>query len=1641
MATIREMKVLFTAEAKGIQKAFQQIRQEAAKLGPETKRSTDEANKNYDSLISSTEKLGRAIEESGDPDVFDGLNRAIQKAQDEMAETGKVSSATMGELNSAVRGSTEHLDSLGEEARASFGQIETAIADVNRDFVTLGVDNGLNNLNSDASNSAANLNDLGDAANSAEQEIDTLGADTQLDQLRTDLQTAQRQLQDLQDASNQADSQIDTLGGASQLDLLRTDLQNAQREIQELRDAANQADPAVNNLGQQNQIDQLRTDLQNAQREMDDLRQAANDADSEIEELGGDNGLDELGGSLGGIGGIVGGLGAGLIAAASGLLGFVAAGVGVFAFIKSSDDLKQAVNGLQVQTGATKDEIDEMRQSLIDIHGNNFGDGFQDIADSMASVKGATQLTGDQLKEATEQSLLLRDSFGWEVPETMNAVRTMMINFGMEAEEAMTLLAQGQQMGINGAEDLLDTFNEYSGAFVDLGFDGEQALNMIANAVDAGARNTDVAADSINEFATRIRDGSDLTRESLEAAGLDADKIIAKFEKGGPEAAEAFGEVTTAIGNIGNSAKREQTAVGLFGSMAEDAGVATVLALGDAAGQADITADTLDSMNEIKYDTIGEAVTGLGKKFTSNILIPLQDKIMPGVNGAITGMIGMIGTASEAFGAFLKGDESAEDVLMSYGLDPKEFQGVIDALNLIPHALSKIRTGFSAVGDIAKAVWALFTNQDGTAISILSQLGLEPEQISKVMGAVDAVKAGFESMLGFLSSAFDNLGTLWDSGGSSIFDTIKKTFIDIWPPVKQAFGAVVGFIGEQIAKIQQFWDENGAQIMEAVSNVFNGIMAVINFVMPLVLGIIKMVWGNIKGVISGALDIIMGIVKVFSGLFTGDFAKMWEGIKQLFMGVVEFLWNFIQLTFYGKILGGAKAFVMGFRTFFDDLWRGIVALFQGGGSTAMTTISVAWQNILRITREVFTNIGGFLSATWNSIKSILSGALNGIKLVFTTIWTAIRTATTTVFTAIRTTITTIFNAVKTFFTTILNFYRTLFQNTWTGIFNTVKTIFTNVYNFFKTIFTTILNFLTTTANTIITKLKDAWNLAFNTVKTIFTNVYNFFKTVFTNILNYLTTIVARILTAIKTKWNEVYNSSKSIFTNVFNFLKTTFTNIYNSISSIVGNIFTKVRDVWTNLKNTTSTIFGNIFTAIKSKFTDIVNAAKALPGQIGSAIGSMASKVGAGVTSVINKMASILGKGVNGVITGVNWVLGKLDAKKIDPWKVPQWAQGTKNGEHPGGPMVVGDGVGSNRGPELIRTPDGQQYLSPDTPTLTSAPKGTQVYSATDTRALLAAVPQYALGTDIWNGIKTGAGNAWEGAKNIGGKVKDVALDLFEYVKNPSGLLTAAMKALGLSAPGDGGVAGDIGRGAWNKAKSSAIEFIKGKLKVFESSQSGISLTGGNGGGFGAPFRFTSGPGPRNTGIAGASTNHKGWDWAAPIGTPIPSVTDGVGHRNGWHPLSGNFVEVKAPDGKVHRYQHNSKNILQVGQSVKKGQTIALVGDTGVGSGAHLHYEVKGYEDGGIVDQKQLAWIAEGGWAESIISHDPTKRVSQRAIWEETGRELGFDQATMAAMPVPSGDMISQVVLPDGRILAEFIRPWIDVLQGSANSGNSFMRG
>ncbi|SCY33131.1 M23 family metallopeptidase [Butyrivibrio sp. INlla14] len=104
--------------------------------------------------------------------------------------------------------------------------------------------------------------------------------------------------------------------------------------------------------------------------------------------------------------------------------------------------------------------------------------------------------------------------------------------------------------------------------------------------------------------------------------------------------------------------------------------------------------------------------------------------------------------------------------------------------------------------------------------------------------------------------------------------------------------------------------------------------------------------------------------------------------------------------------------------------------------------------------------------------------------------------------------------------------------------------------------------------------------------------------------------------------------------------------------------------------------------------------------------------------------------------------------------------------------------------------------------------------------------------------------------------------------------------------------------------------------------------------------RLTSGFGRRSAPKKGASTYHKGVDWATPVGTAVMASSSGTVTRAGWGSGYGYCVYIKHADGRETRYGHLSKVLVSTGQKVSQGQKIALSGNTGVSTGPHLHFEI-----------------------------------------------------------------------------------------------------
>lgn len=321
----------------------------------------------------------------------------------------------------------------------------------------------------------------------------------------------------------------------------------------------------------------------------------------------------------------------GVTAAAAGVaaLGTAAAAAGKYA-LDFSGDVDTAMNSFQATTGIATEQAGAFEDAMLDIYNDNFGEDLTDISEAMSEVARQTQeVDPTKVAELTESALMLRDVFGYDVNESIRAANMLMGQFGVSGDEAFTLIAQGAQKGLDKNGDMLDTINEYSVQFQQLGFSAEEMLDILINGAESGAFSVDKVGDAVKEFGIRVKDGSESTVGAFEDLGLNAEEISQSFADGGDKAQEAFKKVTDALFDMEDPLKQNQTGVALFGTMWEDLGVDGVKALTTLTKQVDKTADTLDDINEIKYDDLESAFEGAGRAIQTGFVKPIGQKATP----------------------------------------------------------------------------------------------------------------------------------------------------------------------------------------------------------------------------------------------------------------------------------------------------------------------------------------------------------------------------------------------------------------------------------------------------------------------------------------------------------------------------------------------------------------------------------------------------------------------------------------------------------------------------------------------------------------------------------------------------------------------------------------------------------------------------------------------------------------------------------------------------------------------------------------------------------------------------------------------------------------------------------------------------
>ncbi|WP_226087487.1 phage tail tape measure protein [Mesobacillus sp. S13] len=542
-----------------------------------------------------------------------------------------------------------------------------------------------------------------------------------------------------------------------------------------------------------------------------------------------------------GFGSNLGTLAAGAVAG----LGAALAGAAI-AGVKMADDLDKALNGLQSATGTTDEEMQGMEESLKRIYQNNFGESFQDIADSMALVQQNTGLTGEALEETTTHALMLRDTFGKDIAESTLTANGLMNQFGLTSEEAFNLMAQGIQNGADKNGDFLEGLNEYGVHFEQLGFDASEFTNILIDGAQSGAFSVDKIGDAMKEFGIRSKDGSKASAEGFALLGLNAEDMTASFAAGGDTAQTAFQQVMDSLLAIEDPVAQNAAGVALFGTQFEDLGVRGIEAFANIGDNASLTKDSLGKINEVKYDSFGEAMSGIGRNLQMGLIEPVQKYVlpllsdfanwitahMPQIQETISTIFSAIGTV---IGGFITVVRSVISTFNETETSTNSsFDNIKDTIDTI---LTTIKGIITDITSGIKVIWKKYGDD------IVKYAKSSMENISNIIsGVLKVIRGIVKTVMGLLTGDWD------------------KAFLGLKMIVSGAFQAIEGVIKQSINASRVVIDTT----LKVIKNVFS---AGLNGVLSIASSIFNKVKSALTSPIESAKNTIVGIIEKIKGAF------------------------------------------------------------------------------------------------------------------------------------------------------------------------------------------------------------------------------------------------------------------------------------------------------------------------------------------------------------------------------------------------------------------------------------------------------------------------------------------------------------------------------------------------------------------------------------------------------------------------------------------------------------------------------------------------------------------------------------------------------------------------------------------------------
>lgn len=854
-----------------------------------------------------------------------------------------------------------------------------------------------------------------------------------------------------------------------------------------------------------------------------------------------------------------------------------------------------------------------------------------------------------------------------------------------------------------------------------------------------------------------------------------------------------------------------------------------------------------------------------------------------------------------------------------------------------------------------------------------------------------------------------------------IFNQVKFWFNKIWFNIQVIFAKVKNwliFIWTTITnRISYYARLIWTKVKQYFTNLWNNIVSIFTTVKNWLVN----TWNFIYGKISTFARYIWSKVKQY-------FTWLWNNTKSIFTTAKNWLvstWNFI----YNKISTFARWIWTKVKQYFTWLWNSAKSIFTSVKNWLVSTWNYIYNKVSSFARNIWSKVKQYFTWLWRNVKSIITTVKNWLVSTWNYISDKVILFARYIWSKVKSAFNSLWGSIKSIFTSVKNFL----YDTWRKIRNTVVDFVVDLYDKVSNYFTDLWNTSKRIFNNVFNYLSDIWDTIRNTVVNTVADLWDRVESTFNNMKNGLSNIIDKIkgfiddmVGSIKDGLNKLIDGinwvgdklgidkeiphlstgtthnqqvNRKVKTSSDGALKEgTFATVGDKgrgngpggyrnemIKYPNGKIsFTPNRDTNTYLPKGSKVYSGKQTHALLNQSpTNSTLGGDAYPhlngGTVGNALSWAGDKLGQGYNWTKDKV----GKGADWLKDSVGDVMDWVDS----PRKLLDKALegfGVDFGDYSG---VVGDFAkgGLNRlkdgAVEKIKgwfaqaTAGNSSFLdfSPENLNFPFSPNGRapgypfnsphmgidlnyvyeKVYSTIS--GLAKAIPQDGSGFGNHVSIKNG-----NGLEVIYGHLSDLAFDGNKKVK--------AGDLLGTS--------GDTGRSS-------------GPHLHYEHRQDGKpvdplpwlkSHVGGSGGKWDVKGALKKAGLPTSKDYVSA--------WQRQIQTESGGNAKTIGGNDGLS--DGNakgLVQVKP--GTFDAFQlpgHN--NIMNGMDNLIAGMRYASsrYGSSLLDVIGHGH----GYADGGIINSPEIAWLAEGGFSESIISHDPANKVKSQAIWKETGDKLGF---------------------------------------------------